>query len=473
MSFNTIVIGAGWAGAVAARHLSSAGRSVLVLEARERVGGRAFTLKDQPGQSIPVDLGCSAIHGYNEGNPVREIAKQSGVKVVVAAPKPQAIVAPNGEKVDERVGSNLGKAISAAKEHAREMMPDTRIALSSFLLNSASPLFEGLDDPTQLKYAVQYANMLQVPFGTALETVGMRWYGFEDSFAGSDGMPEGGFQDLVTQVMTEAEEQGLKLQLGEVVSNISLDESSGSIHVTTNKGTYTGQTVLSTIPLGVLQHETSPKFLPQLPARRTSIMARTKVGALNKLVISYPAAWWAQEFGSFILLPEEDSQSHPPTAQPWLSDLLKSTTILALSISTDQSKAMLMLLIGADAGIALEDFATEGDVEALRSATHAYLVKRLAPPGSSADVPEPTHAYCTRWSSDPYARGATTTPVQIGEEVSPLDFAELGKPLWAGKLGFAGEHTSMHHRGSVAGAVESGFREAERIEKLLKLWDGQ
>ncbi|KAF7976101.1 hypothetical protein HWV62_7523 [Athelia sp. TMB] len=472
MSFNTIIIGAGWAGAVAARHLSSAGKSVLVLEARDRVGGRAFTLKDQPGQSFPVDLGCSAIHGYNEGNPVREIAKLSGVKVTVAASKSQAVLVGEGEEVDARVVSNLGKAVGAAREHAREMMPDTRIALSSYLLNSASPLFEGLSTPVQQKYAAQYANMLQVPLGTSLDEVGMRWYGFEDNYAGSDGAPEGGFQSLVTKVIIEAQRAGSKLQLGEAVTSISLDEHSGTIQVATDKGTYTGQTILCTIPLGVLQHETSPAFLPALPARRTSIMARTKVGALNKLVISYPAAWWPQEFGSFVLLPE-DVQPRPPTAQPWLSDLLKSTTVLALSMTTDSSKAMLMLLIGADAGIALEDFATDGDIEALRSATHAYLVKRLLPPGSSVDVPEPTHAYCTRWSSDPYARGATTTPVQIGEEVSPLDFAELGKPLWAGKLGFAGEHTSMHHRGSVAGAVESGFREAERIEKLLKLWDGQ
>ena len=472
MSFNTIIIGAGWAGAVAARHLSSTGKSVLVLEARDRVGGRAFTLKDQPGQSFPVDLGCSAIHGYNEGNPVREIAKLSGVKVTVAASKPQAVLAGEGEKVDARVVSNLGKAVGAAREHAREMMPDTRIALSSYLLNSASPLFEGLSDPVQQKYAAQYANMLQIPLGISLEEVGMRWYGFEDNYAGSDGSPEGGFQSLVAKVIIEAQRAGSKLQLGEAVTSISLDEQSGTIHVATDKGTYTGQTVLCTIPLGVLQHETSPTFLPALPARRTSIIARTKVGALNKLVISYPAAWWSQEFGSFVLLPEE-VQPRPPTAQPWLSDLLKSTTILARPMTADSSKATLTLLIGADAGIALENFATDSDIEALRSTTHAYLVKRLLPPGSSANVPAPTHAYCTRWSSDPYARGATTTPVQIGEDVSPLDFAELGKPLWAGKLGFAGEHTSMHHRGSVAGAVESGFREADRIEKLLKLWDGQ
>ncbi|KZP08390.1 FAD/NAD(P)-binding domain-containing protein [Athelia psychrophila] len=480
MSFNTIIIGAGWAGAVAARLLSAAGRSVLVLEARDRVGGRAFTLADQPGQSIPVDLGCSAIHGYNEGNPVREIAARLGVKVTVAAPKPQAILAPNGGQVDERLGGNLRRATNAARDHAREMLPDTRIALSSYLLNSTSPLFEGLADPTQQKYAVQLANMLQIPLGASLDEVGMRWYGFEDNFAGSDGAPEGGFQQLVTKVIAEAQQAGAKLQLGEVVSSVVLDESqSGSVQVTTNKGTYTAQTVLCTIPLGVLQSPTSPTFLPALPARRVSVIARTKVGALNKLVVSYPTAWWPQDRGSFVLLPEDPSDSGTgilPAAA--ISDVLKRTTVLVLPISSapssdsSDSKAMLMLLIGGDAAIALEGF-NAGNSTDLRDATHAYLLKRLLPTPTSPSAPAPMHAFLTTWSSDPYSLGATTTPVPIGDSVSPLDFAELGKPLWGGRLGWAGEHTSVHHRGSIAGAVESGVREGERLQRLLSVWDGE
>lgn len=74
--FDTIIIGAGWAGAVAARDLARAGRSVLVLEARDRVGGRARTWSHGDAR---IDLGCSWIHGYNEGNPARRIAKDMGV----------------------------------------------------------------------------------------------------------------------------------------------------------------------------------------------------------------------------------------------------------------------------------------------------------------------------------------------------------------------------------------------------------
>lgn len=75
-TLDTIIIGAGWSGAVAARELATKGRKVLVLEARDRVGGRASTWVKG---DVKVDVGCSWIHGYKEGNPARYIAQDLGV----------------------------------------------------------------------------------------------------------------------------------------------------------------------------------------------------------------------------------------------------------------------------------------------------------------------------------------------------------------------------------------------------------
>ena len=57
-----IVIGAGAAGLTAAIRLGAAGVSTLVVEARERIGGRMFTQRDSASQ-IPVELGAEFIHG--------------------------------------------------------------------------------------------------------------------------------------------------------------------------------------------------------------------------------------------------------------------------------------------------------------------------------------------------------------------------------------------------------------------------
>ena len=61
MTYHTIVIGAGWSGVIAAHELTKRGCSVLVLEARNRVGGRARTHVE--GMHAPVDLGCTWIQG--------------------------------------------------------------------------------------------------------------------------------------------------------------------------------------------------------------------------------------------------------------------------------------------------------------------------------------------------------------------------------------------------------------------------
>lgn len=83
-----IVIGAGISGLSTARTLVKAGFSPLVLEARNRLGGRAYTLADNE-HGAPVDSGCAQIHGYLEGNPMAKLNSELGLPV--SEPMPDAI----------------------------------------------------------------------------------------------------------------------------------------------------------------------------------------------------------------------------------------------------------------------------------------------------------------------------------------------------------------------------------------------
>src|SRR6185436_4558813 len=73
---SVIVIGAGAAGLAAARDLSRAGCEVVVIEARDRIGGRVFTLTEP---AVPVELGAEFVHGKSPA--LWKIAQRANLKL--------------------------------------------------------------------------------------------------------------------------------------------------------------------------------------------------------------------------------------------------------------------------------------------------------------------------------------------------------------------------------------------------------
>ena len=77
-SCEVIVIGAGIAGLTAARDLGIDGYDVVVLEARDRIGGRIWTSQEL---GVPADLGASWIHGF-ENNPIARLARRHSIDIL-------------------------------------------------------------------------------------------------------------------------------------------------------------------------------------------------------------------------------------------------------------------------------------------------------------------------------------------------------------------------------------------------------
>ncbi|MEZ4631271.1 MAG: FAD-dependent oxidoreductase [Deinococcales bacterium] len=101
LSNRILVIGAGMAGLAAASELVKAGYQVLILEARDRVGGRLWT--HHLWEDAPVDLGASWIHGV-QGNPLTKLANEAGARRVATS-------------YDRYVGyGTAGKVLSLAEE---------------------------------------------------------------------------------------------------------------------------------------------------------------------------------------------------------------------------------------------------------------------------------------------------------------------------------------------------------------------
>ncbi|ODN76757.1 hypothetical protein L202_05370 [Cryptococcus amylolentus CBS 6039] len=454
--YDTIILGAGWAGATAARSLAARGHSVLVLEARDRIGGRASTWQ---GGGAKIDVGCSWIHGYNEGSPARDLAQEVGVEAILPKEAQGVIYGPNGPLSAAEAGSlqkSLGASVAAAR--LPHPSPPSSQSLASALLASDSALFSTSSDKA---LAISLARSLEIGLGVKLEQASLKWAGWESTtaYAGSDAAPQGGYQAFLGKVLEASKAEVI---LGAAATSVK--EVDAGVQVTTKDGkTYTASTVLSTIPLGVLKTLPGDFFSPALPAHLQETIKGTHVGVLEKLLVQYPTAWWpeAEKTGSYTFLPTGPE----PTASSTLEEVFAGSTLVTANFAAptlpNPTPSLLTYLSETPARLLLEHPAEE-----VAAAFHSFLMTRF----NATSPPAFSDFTLTSWLTDPLSRGATTTPsiVSPNDERSPMDFKELGRPVWGGRLGFAGEHTEMENRGSVAGAVLSGIREGERISKFLK-----
>lgn len=336
--------------------------------------------------------------------------------------------------------------------------PSAGASLASLVLPSlSSPELEAI------------ARLREVGAGVPLENIAASWWSYGRGISGTDGLPVGGYVSIVEALKKRLVESGkVEIVLASPVTDIA--DGRDGVVVKTDIGSYLGKTVISTIPLGVLQ-VSPPRFNPALDKRFLTAIQRTEVGILEKIILSYKNAWWpdAQTVGSYTLLPT------PPHggAKSALEEVLSQTTLLVINLSSAEEHPTLQLYLGARAGRALSAFSQDE----ITSTLHTYLTSRLLP-SNAIDIFPPTHVTVTRWKDDPFARGATSSPVVLKpsartpneadtEAPSPLDFITLGRSTWDGRLGFAGEHTDVDGRGSVVGAVNSGNREGARVVSLL------
>lgn len=205
----------------------------------------------------------------------------------------------------------------------------------------------------------------------------------------------------------------------------------------------------------------SVAFKPELCQERTSILNRVSVGLLDKFSLLYDKVWWPADAANFVLLPTSTLGSFDKTSS--INDILESTSIMIANMHalSHQKPALLLVYLPPHAAAVLESFSDEQ----LTPAIHSHVTSRLQHVATS-EPSSPIQGKMVRWKADKYALGATTSPIALGKDAQAEDLDLLGQSLWEGRLGFAGEGTDRHLRGSVVGAVASGEREAERLIKL-------
>jgi len=421
-----IVVGGGMAGVSAARALTDAGVACVVLEARDRLGGRLHTV-DVGG--APVDLGGSWVH-TPVGNPLTAVAERHGVALRPGSFLERAVVW-------DRDAGVLGAA--AAERLLGSVAEDFPAWVEASGLAAQMSVAEGIE---------RFAAQQRLP-GVTTDQLRAHLRTFAEADASGpaedvsllpssaaveyDGdpigdLPVGGYRALIGRIA-----EPLDVRRGTEV--LAIEHGPDGVSVQTAAGPpEAGTHAIVTVPLGVLKAR-AIRFAPDLPAGRWSAIDRVGFGRFEKLVLRFDEPFWTQAG-----LPH----------------------VLPLRTVDGQGIALLLGLDGFGAGPVLVAFAFGSGVSAVAAGSEHDAVARVLALlrriiGSAP--PEPTDVVRTGWSDDPFARGAYSY-VAVGADRADLDL--LGDPVGE-RLLFAGEHTTSARAGYADGAMDSGLREAARI----------
>jgi polyamine oxidase len=424
-----LVIGAGIAGLTVANALTHAGIECVVLEARDRTGGRLHTV-DLGGW--PVDLGGSWIH-TPDGNPMSALARLAGVSCGSADLVPEMAGFDSGERrrlsaaeTADLLGLYLEGLPAAAEGLLTRLGPGASMAdaIESFVAAAGQA-----PGPARRARQMLYAG-IEAESGDLARRQSLRWMWNELEYGGSyfGDTPEGGYRHLVDAMAT-----GVDVRLGWPASEIAA--SPDEVRVATVDGrAEEGSHVVVTVPLGVLKRGL-PRFSPALPPDRLAAIGRLGFGRFEKVALRFAEPFW-RDVGlpHLMVFPQDPGQ--------WM--------VWAMGLDAFGGGPVMVFFVFHSAAKRLAGAGADVWVR--------WALGMLAE-AAGRPCPEPAAAVVTSWADDPWTRGAYT---HVPPGARPGDADLLGEPV-GGRLLFAGEHTQSARLSYADGALTSGIREAKRL----------
>jgi monoamine oxidase len=401
------IIGAGAAGLGAARALENSGLSVIVLEARDRVGGRGHTIMAAP--NIIFDVGCGWLHSADKNSFVK-IAGQLNFDIDKTRPPWREQSFDAGFPPRER--ADFIEALDDFYDRAEEAAKSGRDSAASACLepgNRWNPMIDAIST---------YVN------GSELDRVSISdMDSYEDTEI--NWRVRRGFGALIAAYGSPC-----PVALNTQVTLI--DHSGKRVRIETPQGVLSAGKVIVTVPTNLIADE-AVRFIPALPAKVDAARG-LPLGLANKVTLALDqpdalpkdgnlrGATMRTAMGAFHLR---------PFGQPCIEGFYGGRFARALEDAGD----------GALAAQAIEEIA------ALLGSDFRQKLKPLAE---------------SRWSHDPFARGSYShaLPGHAGKR------AVLAAPV-DGRLFFAGEATSPNFFSTAHGARDSGERAAREVMDSL------
>lgn len=437
---DVLVIGAGVSGLTAARLLTAAGKRVVVLEARERIGGRVWTDRSS---GHAVDLGASWIHGIND-SPVFEACDAFGMSMAEftvggyqPAGRPMVHFAPDGRRLSaaeaaayvadiHAVDAALASVVeaSASGESYRDV---TERALLAVLGPDAGERAQRVREYLEHRSEEQYGAWIEELAAHGLDDDAVD--GDEVVFPeGYDALPRG----LAAGV---AGAPALDVRLSTRVTAMRRDASGVRVEVQGPEGAqlaFAAPVAVLTVPVGVLA---SGELVlePPLPPAHAAALAGFTMNAFEKIFLTFPEAFWDE--GVYGL-----RQQGPEGA--WWHSWYDVTRV--------HGEPCLLTFAAGPAARAIRGW----DEAAVVGSVMAQL-RRLYGEG----IPAPVRADITHWQDDPFSRGSYAF-MALGS--APEDHDALAEPI-DGVLHLAGEATWTEDPATVTAALLSGHRAAQNV----------
>ena len=271
-----VVIGAGIAGATAARALADAGHRVTVVEARHRLGGRIHTTRPA-GWPLPVESGANWVHD-RKGNYLAARLKSLGV-ATVPVDYHDAVLGADGTMAADGFMDSASDAVDRAIAWAEQQ--DVDMSLAAAIDRSGAGAGVGT-----AALAHYLRTEVTTEYGADASRLSARW-GTEEGTDGEDLLVLGGYGALVDELAA-----GLDIRLGWPVSAVSL--LADGVTVTSSEGeVLQADRVVLTVPLGVLKAG-GIRFDPELPAEHLAAIDALGMGVLDKVWLRWDKPWWRQ-----------------------------------------------------------------------------------------------------------------------------------------------------------------------------------
>jgi monoamine oxidase len=420
---DVLILGAGAAGLAAARALRSAGKRAVVLEARDRIGGRAWT--DTSWSWMPVELGAEFIHGEHVST--HELVRTFGLTTLPSRRhEPQHFFwhVP-GDRL--RAMSDLPPALAArwattvAFYDALAQRPDD--APDSSLADYLARHHPEWDDELYRMADV----LLAQTCCAALDTLSCADLAAEmkrDRAGKLEFRIAEGYSELFRRMV---EECNLDIKLNTVVTQVAWSPKGVQVATATGK-TYKARACIITLPVAILQRG-GVRFDPPLPTAKQRAIWAFRVEPATKMIYEFRFPIWQ---------PELRYAAHAdPVGRWWLpGEERDASSILTQYITADPARALDAM----------------NDEQALVAGLDK-LAEVLAQPALDV-VSSLTQTRRVAWAHDPFARGgyAHLPPGHADARVA------LAAPV-DGVLFFAGEATAIDSNPqTVHGALDSGTR---------------